>query len=76
MKKSAVAMDWKRSVFIPIPMKGNAKEYSNYPTIALISHDSKVMLKFLSKLGLNSTGIKNFQMFKLNLEKAEEPDIK
>ena len=68
--------DWKRSVFIPIPMKGNAKEYSNYPTIALISHDSKVMLKFLSKLGLNSTGIKNFQMFKLNLEKAEEPDIK
>ena len=76
LKKSAVAMDWKRSVFIPIPMKGNAKEYSNYPTIALISHDSKVMLKFLSKLGLNSTGIKNFQMFKLNLEKAEEPDIK
>ena len=69
-------MDWKRSVFIPIPMKGNAKEYSNYPTIALISHDSKVMLKFLSKLGLNSTGIKNFQMFKLVLEKAEEPEIK
>ena len=68
--------DWKRSLFIAIPKKGNAKEYSNYPTIALISHDSKVMLKFLSKLGLNSTGIKNFQMFKLNLEKTEEPDIK
>ena len=39
--------DWKRSVFIPIPKKGNAKECSNYCTIALISHASKVMLKFL-----------------------------
>ena len=39
--------DWKRSVFIPIPKKGNAKEYSNYRTIALISHASKVMLKIL-----------------------------
>ena len=37
--------DWKRSVFIPIPKKGNAKECSNYCTIALISHASKVMLK-------------------------------
>ena len=39
--------DWKRSVFIPIPKKGNAKEGSNYRTIALISHASKVMLKIL-----------------------------
>ena len=39
--------DWKRSVFIPIPKKGNDKEYSNYHTIALISHASKVMLKIL-----------------------------
>ena len=39
--------NWKRSVFIPIPEKGNAKEYSNYWTIALISHTSKVMLKIL-----------------------------
>ena len=39
--------DWKRSVFIPIPKKGNAKEYSNYLTIALISHAGKVMLKIL-----------------------------
>ena len=38
---------WKRSVFIPVPKKGNAKEYSNYHTIALISHASKVMLKIL-----------------------------
>ena len=39
--------DWKRSVFIPIPKKDNAKECSNYRTIALISHPSKVMLKIL-----------------------------
>ena len=39
--------DWKRSVFIPIPKKGNAKECSNYHTIVLISHTSKVMLKIL-----------------------------
>ena len=39
--------DWKRSVFIPIPKKGNAKGCSNYCTIALISHASKVMLKIL-----------------------------
>ena len=39
--------DWKRAVFIPIPKKGNAKECSNYHTIALISHASKVMLKIL-----------------------------
>ena len=39
--------DWKRSVFIPIPKKGNAKECSNYCTTALISHTSEVMLKIL-----------------------------
>ena len=39
--------DWKRSVFIPIPKKGNAKECSNYHTVTLISHASKVMLKIL-----------------------------
>ena len=39
--------DWKRSVFVPIPKKGNAKESTNYCTIALISHASKVMLKIL-----------------------------
>ena len=45
--------DWKRSVFILIPKKGNAKECSNYHTLALISHTRKVMLKF-SKPGFNS----------------------
>ena len=39
--------DWKRSVFIPIPKKDNAKEWSDYHTIALFSHASKVMLKIL-----------------------------
>ena len=39
--------DWKRSVFIPVPKKGNAKECSNYRTIGLISHTSQVMLKIL-----------------------------
>ena len=39
--------DWKRSVFIPIPKKGNSKEYSHYRTTALISHTNKVMLKIL-----------------------------
>ena len=45
LENSAVAKDWKGSVFIPNPKKGNAKQYSNYRTIALISHASKVMLK-------------------------------
>ena len=47
LENSEVATGWKRSVFIPIPNKGNAKECSNYNTIVLISHPSKVMLKFL-----------------------------
>ena len=47
LENSAVSKDWKRSVFIPIPKKGNAKEHSNYHTIVLISHPSKVMLKIL-----------------------------
>ena len=45
LENSAVAEDWERSVFIPIPKKGNAKECSNYCTIALISDASKVILK-------------------------------
>ena len=47
LENSAVAQDWKRSVSIPTSKKGNAKECSNYHTIALISHASKVMLKIL-----------------------------
>ena len=47
LENLAVAQDWKSSVFIPIPKKGNAKECSNYCTIVLTSHASKVMLKIL-----------------------------
>ena len=67
--------NWKRSVFIPIPKKGNAEECSNYRTTALISHASKEMSKF-SKPGFSNTWTMNFQMFKLVLEKAEDPEIK
>ena len=67
--------DWKRSVFIPIPKKVNPKECSNYRTIALISHTSKVMLRIL-QARLQQYVNCELQMFKLVLEKAEEPDIK
>ena len=64
---------WFFCLFIPIPKKGSAKECSNYHTIALISHTSKVMLKVLHA---RLQQYVNFQMFKLVLEKAEEPEIK
>ena len=67
--------DYKWLVFVPIPKKSNAKECSNYCTTALISHASKVMLKIL-QAWLQQYMIVNFQMFKLVLEKAEEPEIK
>ena len=56
--------------FIRIPKKGNAKECSNYCIIVLISHASKVMLKILQARP------QQYVMFKLVLEKAEEPEIK
>ena len=61
--------DCKRSVFIPIPKTGNSKECSNYHTIALISHASKVMPKIVQ------ARLQKY-MFKLDLVKAEEPEIK
>ena len=75
LENSAVAKDWKRSVFIPIPKKGTAKECSNFHTFTLISHASKEMLKILQ------TRIQQYMnhellIFKLNLERAEEPEIK
>ena len=75
LKTQQWPQDWKRSVFIPIPKKGNAKECSNYRTIALISHASKVMLKIL-QARLQQCMNRDFQMFRLDLEKAEEPEIK
>ena len=65
--------DWKRAVFIPIPKKHYAKECSNYHTIALILHASKVMVKILQATFQQYV---NFKMFKLDLEKAEEPEVK
>ena len=67
--------DWKRSVFIAIPKKGNAKECSNYCTIAVISHASKVMLKILQARFQQYIN-RELPTFKLDLEKAAEPEIK
>ena len=50
LENSAVATGWKRSVFIPIPKKGNAKECSDYHTVSLMSHASKVMFKILQAM--------------------------
>ena len=61
------------SNFILIPKKGNAKECSNYHTIVLISYASKVILKILQA---RLQQYVNFQMYKLDLEKAEEPETK
>ena len=67
--------DWKRSIFIPIPKKGNAKQCSNYCTTALISHASKVMLKILQA---RLQQYMNWELpdVPLVLEKAEEREIK
>ena len=76
-KLSSGHRDWKRSVFIPIPKKGNAKECSNYHTIALISHASKVMLKILqARLQQYVNRELPDVLEKLVLENAEEPEIK
>ena len=61
--------DWKRSVFIPIPKKGNAKECSNHCTVALITHASKECSKF-SKPGFNSMWTMKFQMFQAGFRKG------
>ena len=73
LENSAVATGLEKVNFIPIPKKGNAKECSNYHTIAPISHASKVILKILQA---SLQQYVNFQMFKLDLEKVEEPEIK
>ena len=73
LENSTVATGLEKSIFIPIPKKGNPKECLNYRTIALISHTSKVMLKILQARFQQHM---NFQMFKLVSEKAEEPEIK
>ena len=67
--------DWKRSVFNAIPKKSNAKEYSNYHTIALISHPSKGMLKIL-QVRFQQYVNRELPDVQAGLEKAEEPEIK
>ena len=72
---SAGPQDWKRSVFIPIPKKSNAKGCSNYCTIALISHTSKVMLKIL-QARLQQYVNCELPDIKAGFRKTEEPEIK
>ena len=67
--------DWKRSVFIPIPRKGNVKEYSNYHTIAFISDAGKVLLKIL-QARLQQYMNDELPDVQVLSEKAEEPEIK
>ena len=76
LEKSAVATGWEKLSFNSSLKERNVKEFkecSNYCTIALISHASKVMLKILQA---RLQQYVNIQMFKLDLEKAEEPEIK
>ena len=75
LENSAVAAGLGKVSFHSNPKKGNTKECSNYCTIALISHASKVMLKIL-QARFQHTWTVNFHVFKLVLEKAEEPEIK
>ena len=70
-----MATGLERSAFIPIPKKGNAKKYSNYCTIAIISHASKVTVKIL-QARLQQYVNQELPDVKLDLEKAEEPEIK
>ena len=75
LENSAVATGQEMSVFIPIPKKGNAKECSNYRTITLISHTSKVMLKIL-QARLQQNVNHELPGVQAAFKKAEEPEIK
>ena len=75
LENSAVATGLEKVSFHSNPKERQCKEHSNYCTIALISHTNKVMLKILQARFSNMWTV-NFQMFKLVLEKAEEPETK
>ena len=75
LENSGVATELENVNFYSMPKKGSVKNCSNYQTIALISHTSKVILKIL-QARLQQNVIENIQMYKLGLEKAEEPEIK
>ena len=76
LKNSAVDTGLEKAVFIEILRKGNAKECSSYHTIVLISHNSTVMLKILQARLQQYVNCEIPDVFKLVLEKAEEPEIK
>ena len=79
LENSAVATGLENVSFHSIPKKGNAKECSNYYIIALISHTSTVILKILQarlQQFMKFSWTENFQIFDLDLEKAEETEVK
>ena len=73
LENSAATTRLENVCFIQIPKKGNAKECSNYRTVALISHTSKLMLKILQA---RFQQYMNFQLIYFDLEKVEDPEIK
>ena len=75
LENSAVATGLEKVSFIPILDKNNAKECSNYCTISLMPHTSKVMFKILQARTQQYMN-QDFQMYKLDLETAKEPEIK
>ena len=75
LKTQQWPQDWKSSVFIPIPKKGNAKECSNYHTIALILHASKVMLKILQARHQQYAN-RELPDVQAGFRKGREPEIK
>ena len=75
LENPVVAQDWKRSVFIPIQKKSNAKKCSNNCTIAFISHANKIILKIL-QARLQQYVNDEVPHVQAGLEKAEEPEIK
>ena len=70
------SQDWKKSVFIPVPKEGNAKECSNYRILVLISLVLARLCSKSFKLGFSSTWTENFQIHKLGFEEAEKPETK
>ena len=75
LENSAVARGLDKVSFHSNPKEGQCQRMFNYHTIALVSHASKVMIKIL-QVRLHRMWTENFQMYKLDLEKAEEPEIK
>ena len=75
LENSVMATGLEKVSFHSNPKKGNSKECSNYHTVVFISHASKIILKIL-QTRFNSTWAKNFEMYNLDLRKADESEIK